>query len=65
MNCNQGIVPDLLLAAKLIRKEIKMPELTVISTCYKDADKPVVRIGMSQSPGKESKRLVLGPYLTS
>jgi hypothetical protein len=45
-----------------------MNELTIISTLMKDpgnADRPVVQIGMSQSPGEEPKRLVLGPYLTS
>jgi hypothetical protein len=38
-----------------------MPELTIISTCYKDADKPVVKSEYSQ----EEKQLVIGRELVS
>ena len=48
----------------LSRKETKMPGLTIISTCYKEADRPVVKIGMSEYP-QEAKQVVTGHELTS
>lgn len=41
-----------------------MPELTIISTCYKEADRPVVTIGISEYP-QEGKQVVTGHVLTS
>jgi len=41
-----------------------MPELTIISTCYKDADGPVVTIGMSEYP-QAANPIVTGHELTS
>ena len=41
-----------------------MTELTIISTCYKEADRPVVKIGMSEYPQK-AKQLVTGCELAS
>ena len=37
-----------------------MSELTIISTCYKEADRPVVKIGMS-----EANQIVTGHKLVS
>jgi hypothetical protein len=48
----------------LSRKGTKMPGLTIISTCYKEADRPVVKIGMSEYP-QEAKQVVTGHELTS
>jgi hypothetical protein len=48
----------------LSRKETKMSGLTIISTCYKEADRPVVKIGMSEYP-QEAKWIVTGPELRS
>jgi hypothetical protein len=41
-----------------------MPGLTIISTCYKEAGRPVVKIGMSEYP-QEAKQVVAGHELTS
>jgi len=41
-----------------------MPGLTIISTCYKEAGRPVVKIGMSEYP-QVAKRVVTGPELAS
>jgi len=41
-----------------------MTGLTIISTHYKEAGRPVVKIGMSEYP-QETKRLVTGPELSS
>ena len=41
-----------------------MTELTIISTCYKEADRPVVKIGMAQYP-QEAKQIVTGRELVS
>ena len=41
-----------------------MPELSIISTCCKEADRPVVRIGMSEYP-QEAKQLVTGCALAT
>lgn len=41
-----------------------MSELTIISTCYKEAGRPVVRIGMSEYP-QEAKQLVTGCALST
>ena len=39
-----------------------MQELTVVSTCYKESDRPVVKIGMSEYP-QEAKQIVTGREL--
>jgi hypothetical protein len=41
-----------------------MPGLTIISACYKAADRPVVKIGISEYP-QEAKQVVTGHKLTS
>ena len=41
-----------------------MPGLTIISTCYKEEGRPIVKIGMSEYP-QGTKQLVAGPELTS
>jgi len=41
-----------------------MPGITIISTCYKEADRPVVKIGISEYP-QDTKQIVTGHKLTS
>ncbi len=41
-----------------------MSELTIISTCYKEAARPVVKIGMAEYP-QEAKQIVTGRELAS
>jgi hypothetical protein len=48
----------------LSRKEITMAGLTIISTCYRETGKPIVRIGMSEYP-QDAKQIVTGHKLTS